>query len=359
MTWFPTAAEDQTCVFCEYLTRITDITEDTESGFEYYVARYPLFTHAAMTWGRHAFQAFGQEQNLRESRSYKVVKVFLHSPRTVQFVIETLRRNIKLVWNRLPKQSFSRYWTSLHLATFFGLTEIVKDFLSENGGMANVAARGGDSLVSLAAACGYRPTLDFVLGDNVNANRRKFDEALLGAAQAGNRDISRMVLGYGADPTKSAPLFIASRDGHEDIVRLLLNATPGLVKPVHGESVLVANKNGHSNIVRFFFERGAAMYANFGKLLSATIKRRDKDMARFLLGVLPRRGAVEPEEITELLFLAIAEDDVSMVELLLEHGANTQGRNQDGLTPREVAYERNQDDIQKAIASWEKKRRSR
>lgn len=357
-TWFPWAAEDQTCLCCEYLIRITEVTKDTERGFENCVADYPFFSYAAFAWGRYAFHIFDQEIDalrLREKRSYKVVKSLLSESRRVRSIVEALRQNVHSYQDRIPIQRIPQSWTSLHLATYFGLTEIIKDLLSESWNVLKWTLSEGDSLVALAAECGHRPTLNFLL-ESWNWELHALDDVLLGAARGGFQDIAEMALDRGADPSKPAPLCAASQYGHDHIVDLLLDMASKLVEPAHEESMCLAIRNGHSNIVRLFFDRGAAVYANFEKLLRETILAKSKTIAQFLLENEPWLANAKLDGGMKPLFFAIEQDDIAMVELLLEHGADPLEENRDGLTADDVAYNGGQYDMQNVVLAWRKGR---
>ncbi|KAK1730954.1 uncharacterized protein BDZ83DRAFT_776467 [Colletotrichum acutatum] len=298
--WFPKAAENQAYFCCVYLRNATDKDEDLDHGLQYYITKYPFVVHAAVAWGRHAFQAF-------EKNGLGQVRLYI----------------------------------------------LVQDFLSSKE---DVVLGGSPSLFELAAECGHKPILDLLL-DRWNRERSIIDGILLGAARGGCKDIAKMALDLGADPRKPAPLCAASQYGQDRIIRLLLNTAADLVEYGHEEPLRLAIRNGNLSIIRLFFDRGVPHYANWNpeKLLSEAIKAKRKSITRFLLKTEPRLVTAELEEGTKPLFLAIEQDDIGMVELLLQCGARVHEKAKDGLTPKEKANDLGRTRMVDAIASWEER----
>ncbi|KAK1518382.1 hypothetical protein CABS01_05916 [Colletotrichum abscissum] len=357
--WFPKAAENQAYLCCEYLTNATDRDESANCDLKYFETKFRFFTHAAIAWGRHAFQAFEQEGGLKKGRLYRVVRNFLSRGWRVQHVAEALRKNIKLIWNGSIPKSFSLHWTRLQLAIYFGLTDIVTDLLHEHKlGAKDLIGEGDNSLVALAAECGHM-SISTLLWTRLNWEPCALDDGLLGAARGGFKNIAVMAMDHGADPRKPAPLCAASQCGHEDIVRQLLDTAPDLVKLTQEEPLRLAIKNGHSSVVRLLFERGTSMPADARKLLLDSIQRKDMNMVQILLEKEPRLANGDSEGGTTPLFLAIDQDDVAMVKVLLKCGASVLEEDEAGKTPAYVARVNGQKEIQDVIEIWERRRENR
>ncbi|KAK1475049.1 hypothetical protein CCUS01_16969 [Colletotrichum cuscutae] len=333
--WFPKAAENQTYLCCEYLTNATDRGGSAKCDLQYYETNFRFFTHAAIAWGRHAFQAFEQEGGLKKGRLYRFVRRFLSRDWRVQHVTEALRKNIKLIWNGSIHKSFPLHWTSLQLAIYFGLTDIVTDLLHEHElGAKDLIGEGDNSLVALAAECGHM-SISTLLWIRLNWEPCALDDGLLGAARGGFKNIAVMAMDHGADPRKPAPLCAASQCGHENIVRQLLDTAPDLVKSTQEEPLRLAIKNGHSSV------------------------RKDMNMVQILLEKEPRLANGDSEGGMKPLFLAIDQDDVAMVKVLLKCGAGVLEKDEAGKTPAYVARENGQKEIQDVIEVWERRREDR
>jgi uncharacterized protein len=120
-------------------------------------------------------------------------------------------------------------WTPLHLAAFFGCSELANALLDRG---AQVDSRSTNSMkntpLHAAAAGGGTPLVDLLLkrGANPNATQEGGWTALHAAAQSGNRSMAETLLANGADVNQRAgnnqsPLDMALLKGHQDLVELL------------------------------------------------------------------------------------------------------------------------------------------
>jgi uncharacterized protein len=120
-------------------------------------------------------------------------------------------------------------WTPLHLAVFFGHTELAKGLLNRG---AALEARSTNNMANTplhAAAAGGNLAVIRVLlehGADVNARQHGGWTALHAAAQAGNRAMVELLLAHSADREARAennqtPLDLALLNGHTEVVSLL------------------------------------------------------------------------------------------------------------------------------------------
>lgn len=143
------------------------------------------------------------------------------------------------------------------------------------------------------------------------------------------------------------PLIVASRQGHNEVVKLLLdhgadiNAnTPGRSK---GHTALRAASLGFRNatiaVVRLLLERGADIDAQSdseGTALHEAVGVRNTEIARLLL----EKGArldIEQEVVGTALHIASRNGSKDLVQLLLESGANINAPNEHYGTPLQAA----------------------
>jgi len=228
------------------------------------------------------------------------------------------------------------------------------------------------------------PNLTVILFTAVRFRLRRYTRQLFGATMRtarlwvtqlrnGNVENVRWALEHGADPNKvegpyadgETPLHIAAAHGHRQIVQALLGAGADCSIPNRfGSTPLFgASYSGYSDIVELLLNAGAAVEARFSGLtaLSAACSNNHLETVRLLLqaGANPfgseagayalhraaARGALESVqclldfgtdmEITDdkgltPLHKAVINHQLSVVEELLQRGANMLVRRQDG-----------------------------
>ena len=119
--------------------------------------------------------------------------------------------------------------TELMLASLLGLTDVVKDFLSE-GADVNAQSGGHGSALYAASEGGHGQIVQILLdkGANVNAQGGRYNNALQAASSGGHDHVVQMLLDEGADANAQGgrkcdtALQAAIRRGHDRIVAMLL-----------------------------------------------------------------------------------------------------------------------------------------
>jgi ankyrin repeat protein len=146
--------------------------------------------------------------------------------------------------------------------------------------------------------------------DNVNAVY-----ALHGASRNGHVEVVRTLLEHGADAgadDNRLPLHVASKNGHVNVVRILLE---------HGAdargftAMWLASKYGHVEVVRTLLEHGAD---NLYSGLLYACEHGHVEVVRLLL----EHGADSGAYDNRALRLASQNGHVEVVRTLLEHGAD-------------------------------------
>lgn len=230
----------------------------------------------------------------------------------------------------------SRYGvTPLHLAIAASDTALVR-LLLEHGADVALADRAGESPLMLAARAGEPAVAAALLehGARVDARDRRFGQtALMVAAREGHAELARTLLDAGADPNVQtnagvAPRFIPPAESPPGlskgigIVRAGWPEDRGKRFPQPGSktALLYATRAGHVDVVRLLLERGASVELADGN------------------GVTPLLSAV----LNAHLFRTAPEgktDHLAIVHLLLDAGANPNATDWYGETPLWVAVD--------------------
>ncbi len=155
------------------------------------------------------------------------------------------------------------------------------------------------------------------------------DRALYLAAKNGHAEIVKLLLKNGrANPNAllSAPLRTACREGHVDVVKLLLE--DGRVDPtaMNNQAVQFASANGHVDILRLLFfdkrDNKADFTANDIYALKIACANGNTNVVKFLTSLKCIRTycKINPRAYVEVIQLALANDHEDIAKLTLVCG---------------------------------------
>ncbi len=274
--------------------------------------------------------------------------------------------------------------TPLSLASANGNAEVVT-LLLKAGADANTTSPGGETVLMAAARSGRNSAVSALLqaGAAVNAKERRGQTAIMWAAAEGHTDVVKTLIAAGADfkaqlDSGFSPLTFAVREGHKETALALIEAGADVreaMQPKHPSarsvrkgtsSFMLAVENGHFELALALLDKGAdpnddrcgytALHAlswvrkpprgeepealpppdGSGKITSLGFVRA---LAAHGAELNPRikTGSSGKGEVTRQgatpFFLAAATDDLPLMRLLVELGADPNLRNIDETTP--------------------------
>jgi ankyrin repeat protein len=268
-----------------------------------------------------------------------------------------------------PSQAAPGGLTALLVAVRQGHTRVVDVLLERN---ADPLARTdqGISVLDAARANGSPELIRVIEGAIARRDRNQGVLLLTAAANRGDVDFVRMLLGAGVPPNgigsepPSLPLNAAAFSGHTDVVRVLLEggATPNSRDARGVSAVLAAALGGQKDLVRQLVIRGAdatiadrngnspasvAIIQGWGSEFRAlvpaatvtseqvrlAVRQGDSDFLRLHYGSNPGTGRnirlndarTELHNGLSTLSFAVSQGNISIVETLLRLGANPDG----------------------------------
>ncbi|KAJ7459000.1 ankyrin repeat-containing domain protein [Mycena latifolia] len=190
-----------------------------------------------------------------------------------------------------------------------------------------------DSPLQCASKEGHTEIVRLLLEKGANFNAGDDDSPLQLASEAGHTEIVRLLLDKGADVNvgdDESPLHLASEEGHTEIVHLLLEKGADFNAGNDYTPLLLASGNGHTEIVRLLLKKGADINTgNEDTPLQWASTGGHTEIVRLLLEMGADFNA--GGNYTPLK-LASKEGHTEIVRLLLEMGA-TGGRTSNSTEP--------------------------
>jgi len=243
--------------------------------------------------------------------------------------------------------------TPLALASGNGNAAVI-DQLLKGGADPNRAVRAGETPLMLAARTGNAEAVKVVLSAGATVDAKETwngQTALMWAAAAGHAPVVQVLIDHRADVharsnSGATPLLFAARRGDVAAVRALLaaGAAVKVARPDGATPLLVAVINGHGDLVDFLLDKGADPNVEGGsteltvqgvrarpmelKYRKLTNNERDSEgVSRGNIFGKPLHAAVHVANwhISDQ-YIAVKIDKVGIIESLLAHGADVNGR---------------------------------
>ncbi|KAF3809119.1 hypothetical protein GCG54_00011315 [Colletotrichum gloeosporioides] len=244
--WFPGMAREQAETCCEYLSMEVFESGPCKTDFRWdeRMVMHPFYVHAATSWGKYARKALDQEKSSSDPRIgeplRRAITTFLSSVKAVQAAMQVVDA-FKGDDSNTPEWDQIHDRLSVEVAAYFELTEIVDMLLlveaSKSGKVSEVRRLlkqgthvhgfGPDSPLRSAISNDHKDVVGVLLKYGTDANfgsacEYPLDWAMDMEGEIG--DITRLLLDYGADPTKIRTnlLSFAVRDEDMNMVKLLI-----------------------------------------------------------------------------------------------------------------------------------------
>ncbi|OAL29898.1 hypothetical protein AYO22_01804 [Fonsecaea multimorphosa] len=372
----------------------------SENELQGRLKNYPFSEYVSNNWGYHVVG------NQLHEELAPLLSRFLEQPNklasSVQILSIPLRRRDNQ-YDLFPKQH-----GALHVVAYWGLDNLVSSLLRdgmdvnsqdsygttplilaaknchklaaqlllEKGAEINARNNRGETALYWAARNGHEAMVDFLLKKGASV-LMKDDEgwtALDWAVVGSNSEVVKILLKNGVSSTKGRgrALFLASDEGHEQTVQMLLNSGVDVnakdyldsspldwaVPPGHMETVTVLLRHGadvksrdaygnsalhwatpHPSIVRLLLEYGIEVDAKNDAGQTPLLWAAQDGYVEVAALLLKNKADINTQDIYGFTALhrVVLRGREAMVSVLLENGADLNIRNEDGWTPLHVA----------------------
>jgi ankyrin repeat protein len=295
--WFPDAELEivKTCITYLSFDTFRSGFCSNDAEFEIRIQSNVLYNYAARNWGHHAREASIRARQSKSSLLNGTAKVSslsqdvptqlasvdleAHSVQT-EMVLEFLNSETNTSGSSQAmlvdegnilsfnySQTVPRQMTSMHLAGYFGLSDIVH-MLIRNQHDPDTKDSYKRTPLSWAADNGHETVVKILLdrGAAVNSVDKSNHKPLLRASLNGHETVVKILLDRGAavdlgDKYGQTPLSCASLNGHEAVVKILLDRGAAVnLGDNYGQTPLsMASQDGHEAVVKVLLDRGAAV----------------------------------------------------------------------------------------------------
>lgn len=248
-------------------------------------------------------------------------------------------------------------WTALHKSCArwqYGVASI----LLRHGADVNSKTDEGLTALCLATKAEHTALVDLLLQHHaVTGSDGSDGSALSFAAEIGNLEIAKLLLGYGADIQEApregrSPLHIAVKNGHLNIVRLFLEENPNFEEKDGQRTALhLAAGEGHSELVELLLGHGANIEVRDAAQKTALHFAANSvhlDAVKTLLEHGADIEAIDADRKTALHEAARGSRS-EVIKLLLGHGANVEARDGDQRTALHFAAQHGNSDAMRAL----------
>jgi ankyrin repeat protein len=255
--WFPNADTDITTICVTYLSfdKFESGVCQNDKEFEHRLQSNKLYDYAAYNWGHHVQEASTPCQGVME---------FLRKQAQAEAAIQGLMAFKQWPWQSQYSQQIPKQMTGLHLASYFGIHDAVRDLLGSND--PDLKDSYNRTPLSWAAKNGHGAVVKLLLDTSkVDADSKDMwgQTALSLAAENGHETVVQLLFEHGAEPESKdvwcqTPLLLAALNGQEAILRLLLDQGVELeLKDKWDRTPLSwAAENGHEAVVKLLLAKG-------------------------------------------------------------------------------------------------------
>ena len=307
---------------------VTDDDLDSE-----YLDKYNFLEYAATVWGVHAHRSKGKEEQLLDLTT-KLLKAPSEGRGNYELWLQ--------VYSRIKAVHHSDWSTfkPLYFAASFGLPKTLKNLLEEeqSGNGSSWAEMQGDP-VREAVSQGHAEVVKILLEHYTISDEAKLSQYLYIASFNGHDDVVRSSLGKGAGidavgGKKGTALQVAALEGNKGTVQLLIarKASIRVISPRFGTPISAAAEKGHERCFQMLLNAGAATNAKGGgyayPLISAIIGQNDS-----IIQILLNKGAnvnLTGGRHVCALMAAAALGKLALVEKLISMGARVNDGNDKG-----------------------------
>ncbi|XP_019859811.1 PREDICTED: transient receptor potential cation channel subfamily A member 1 homolog [Amphimedon queenslandica] len=234
----------------------------------------------------------------------------------------------------------------------------------------------GSTPIHVAAKNGSVKVLKVLLSNDLTQSQIKCDinctdtykrTALYIASKEGHAPVVKLLLEHGADIDNFADaysrtaLHIACEVGHVQVVELLLEYTTkiNLSDDFKRTALHIASDKGYAREVELLLEHGADIRLNDDDEHTAIYIACEKGHAQIVELLLQRGADIKPIDVTynkemlyaRLLHIACKNGHAKVVELLLMFGADITNCDENGLNPLDTAVEEGKLDVAMAIVN--------
>ena len=288
---------------------------DRGEEYEERLQRHVFLDYAANHWGKHASKV--------EDHVYEQICSLLRHEGSLSCVAQV--RTESRMWNGYE----GSFW---HLLAELGLSITAEKLLPcqdhERDIIVNNKHPGYFTPLYIATRCGHLEMVKFLLSISANATKQLVeDESILRiAASDGFEEIVRLLLDSAPDQNCDAAFWEASRGGHEQTVKLLLQkgANVNYHDFFDDTALVAASSRNDGQIVKLLIEKGADINqetTNRGTVLMQASSCNAQEIVKLLI----EKGANINQETTShgtALIQASSCNAQETVKLLIENGAD-------------------------------------